>query len=273
MGLFLGGSLLVLGILLIVSVFIVGKSEKASGRGPAEPRLHLPDPRRQGTARVVPELDRYIKQGDFTIVNQVVDNLESYPPENQEEIRRLLRKAGLVEKYKDNLTNIDSKVRAVTVERLGKLGGDGVPELLFRAMADNNEEVRLAATAALKKTGDPAIAGWLVAALKEPNRWLPARVAEVIISLGEEAVPALHAAVDDTDPVFMGYIIEILGEIGDRSSLDLLHRALRNYTGNIRLQAAGALGKIGHCSSVPLLVETLKDPEVKIKVQAPRNER
>lgn len=245
--------------------------KRSWGKNLPTTKKNLSDALRHGSLQVIPRLDKYIQEGAYEQVNQVVDEIESYPPEQQEQIRRALRESGLMEKYKNDLKNVDYKVRAVTAERLGKLGGAGVPEQLFQAMADNNEEVRLAATAALKKVVDPTIAGLLVGALKEPNKWLPARVAEVLISLGQAAVPALHAALDETDPLSMGYVIEILGEIGDKSSADLLHRALRNSSGNIRLQAAGALGKIGHRASVPLLVKALRDPEIKVKVQAVRS--
>lgn len=241
MGLIFGIGLLVLGIILITGVFLFGLR-----KGETQP----------GTKNNIHSGALLNGSGDTAKIDF---NLPEGDPE------------GLVEHYRKYLRDPDPKIRAIAVERLGSTGGEGVPGLLFRAMADKNEEVRLAATAALKELADPSIAGLLVNALKEPNKWLPARVAEVLISLGSLAVPALRSALEDSDPVFRAYVIEILGEVGDRSSVDTLHLALGDSVANIRRQAAAALGKTGYPGSVGFLVEALNDPEIKVKVQAIRS--
>ena len=184
---------------------------------------------------------------------------------------RFFEDSGDVEKYKLDLADRDYKVRAISVERLGNVGGPGVPELLFNAMADKNEEVKLAAAAALKRLKDPEVAYSLVGALREPNKWLPARVAEVLVSLGQAAVPVLHEALHDEDPAVRGYVIEILGEIGDKSSADALHLALQDKNANIRLQAAAALGSLAHPDSAVFLADILGDPELKVRIQVIRS--
>ncbi len=271
MGWILSSGLLVLGILLIAVVFVVGKNKARSGPKTTVQNKTLGSARRESPVEILPELQKYIQESDFRAIDRVIDGLESYPPDKQEIIRRFCRESTVVESYKTNLTDIDYKIRAISANRLGKIGGKDVSELLFRAMADRNEEVRLTATAALKHSGDASIAGLLVDALKEPNKWLPARVAEVLISLGQASTPALHAALKEDDPVFRGYVIEILGEIGDQSSGNALHQALRDDNCNIRLQAARALGQIGQRDSVNLLAQLLHDPEIKVKVQAIRS--
>jgi HEAT repeat protein len=177
----------------------------------------------------------------------------------------------LVEQLKTGLNNRDYKVRVKSVEQLGNVSIKGLSGVLFQAMADKNEEVRLAAAAALKKTNDPSIAGALVSALKEPHKWLPARVADVLIFLGEPAVPVLHDALSDNDPIYCGYIIEILGEIGAEKSTQHFYHMLKNESVNIRLQAAKALGKTAPVGSANIVAELLEDPEDKVKIQAIRS--
>lgn len=176
--------------------------------------------------------------------------------------------SGDVEQYKKGLTDQDPKIRALSAERLGDAGGSGISELLFEAMADKNEEVRLAATAALKKLRDPSVAFRLAQALRDPNKWLPARVAEVLVSLGQASVPALHAEINHHDPIVRGYVIEILGEIGDVSAAESLQQALSDTDANIRLKAAEALGSLSHPGSVEYLAGVLEDPEFKVRIQA-----
>ncbi|MBU7007530.1 HEAT repeat domain-containing protein [Phosphitispora fastidiosa] len=181
------------------------------------------------------ELERHVRERNFAVIEQITREIKGYPAEKQKLIRGTLT------------------------------------EPLFMAMADKREEVRLAAAEALKSMGDASIAGSLVQSLKEPNRWLPARTAEVLVALGQSAVPALLAALEDDDSVFRGYLIEILGEIGEPSSVSALQYALSDKAMNVRLEAARALGKIGNKNSIPSLVEALGEPEVKVVVQAVRS--
>jgi len=202
--------------------------------------------------------------GKKSFVNQEPDDLRESAKSGPEGIRGF-------EHYKQGLTDTDPKIRAASAERLAGFEGPETADLLFMAMADKNEEVRMAATAALKKLRDPTIAPRLVEALKEPNKWLPARVAEVLVPLGQAALPALQAALNWEDPVTKGYVIEILAEIGDSSSIEALHESLKDSNSNIRLQAARALGKIADKGSVVFLEELLCDPEIKVRVQAIRS--
>lgn len=270
MGWLIGGGLLV-AIIVITAVFFIGKKRSEPACGLREPDSSLPDVFKGDPVELTTELESYIREENFKSVSRIVDFMETHPPEKQDEIRRIIIDSGFIKHYKTDLADIDYKTRILSVERLGKLGGDGVPELLFKAMADKNEEVRLAATAALKKQGDPAISHLLVGALKEPYKWLPARVAEVLVALDRAALPALQGALDEKDPVFRSYVIEIMGEIGDSSSAETLYPALRDANSNIRLQAARALGKIRCPGSANFLLELLNDSEVRVRVQAIRS--
>ncbi len=273
MGLLVGGGLLLLGIILIVGVFVLGSNRQEENSRQEEPDRHghLSDILRHSPVELIPELEKSIREGDYQAVDLVIDGLDYYPAEKRDAVLRFLTESGAAEHYKTKLIDVDYRVRAAAAERLGKIGGPGAAELLFQAMADKNEEVRLAATAALQKQGDPSVSPRLVKALKEPNRWLPARIAEVLVSMGQPCVPALHDALHESDPVFRGYVIEILGEIGDKSTVGVLHGALRDSNSNIRLQSARALGKIASPESVPLLIDLAADPEVKVRVQAARS--
>ncbi|WP_418791224.1 HEAT repeat domain-containing protein [Phosphitispora sp. TUW77] len=214
------------------------------------------------------KLEREIRDKNFIVIEQIIGEINSYPAEKQKIIRDILSDSGVAEHYQAQLSDSNSALRAAAAETLGKIRDLKAQEPLFMAMADKNEEVRLAATEALKSLGDPSIAELLVKSLKDPNRWLPARVAEVLVSLGNGALPALQDALEDNDPNFRGYIIEILGEIGIPSSVSALHRALMDRSVNVRLEAARALGKIGSKESVQPLIEALGEPEIKVVVQA-----
>lgn len=265
-----GMGLFIIGIILIAGYFLIGRGSKR-----VRPQSTKPVPERtislKLAAEVETELAKLAAAGKLKAVDQIVDSLEHYPPEKQQIIRNFVIQEGIVQRYQTDLTDVDYKVRSINAERLGKIGGSGTAELLFKAMSDKNDEVRMSATTALKSMADPSIASFLVNALKDPYKWLPARIAEVLVAIGTAGVPALHRALDNDDPALKGYIIEILGEIGDASSAHHLNQILKDSNTNIRLQAARALGKIGQPSSVQPLAGLLEDPEVKVKVQAIRS--
>lgn len=220
---------------------------------------------------VVQKINQYILEGKYELIDGVIDQLERFPRDKQEIIRHAVSQPAVNERYRNSLTDTDYKVRAASAERLGKIGGEGAAVLLFNAMADRNEEVRLAATASLKKIKDPSVASMLIEALKFPNKWLPARIAEVLLSLGEVSVTALEGALTDNDPVIRGYVIELLGEMGTKVSAPTLYPALKDENSNVRLQAARVLGRMGSPEAITLLAELLNDPETKVRVQAVRS--
>lgn len=220
---------------------------------------------------VVQKLRKHIEKADYEFIDGVVDQMEFFPREKQNLIRQALDQPVIRDRYCFGMTDKDFNTRAASCERLGKIGGEGVAVLLFNAMADKNEEVRLAATAALKKIKDPSVAGMLIGALKFPNKWLPARIAEVLMSLGQAAVTALQEALQDNDPVIRAYVVELLGEMGTMVPASALYPALRDEHCNVRLQAARVLGKIGLSNSIGPLIELLKDPETKVQIQAVRS--
>jgi len=263
--------LLILGVALIGGVFLVRNNKGKSSPEPAAPKNTRSQVLLKDSAEFIPELEKHIREGNYELIDEVVDEAGSFPPDKQVIIRQFIIDSGALERYKTGLADVDYKIRALSADRLGKIRARDTSALLFQAMADKNEEVRLIAATALKSVGDPSIAGMLVAALKEPNRWLPARVAEVLISFGRESLPALQEALKEKDPVLRGYIIEILGEIGDESATESLQEALGDENSNIRLQAAAALGSIRQNVSVIHLLKLLEDPEVKVRVQAIRS--
>lgn len=266
----LGAVLFIMGVVMIAGFFLIGNKDNNSKEQNHKIKQNLTEALRTGNVELAVEINKYLAKGDYEAVNQVVDELDSYDTSVQEAIRSALAESQLMEQYKEGIKANNYKERAISLERFAKIGGKEVTVVLFEAMADKNDEVRLVATNALKKLADPELAKMLVAALKEPNKWLPARVAEVLVSLGKDAVPALKEAIHDNDPVFRGYIIEMLGEIGDKSSLESLYAALIDNNSSNRLKVVRAISQIGDPESVGFLLKMLDDPENKVKVQAIR---
>lgn len=209
-----------------------------------------------------------VRKSDTETVGLVVDNLDKYEPDIRNQIIRLLEQEGVVEGYINWLRGKDIEQKKVAARRLAQIGSSQTVMPLVEAIADKNEEIRLMAAGALKRIKDPAGIEPLIRALKEPMKWLPARIAEVLVALGPPAVPALLAGLQDPDPEFKGYIIEILGEIGDKGSLNILAGVLRDEYPAVRAKAAAAISNIGGSEAVQALLAALTDTDLKVRNQA-----
>lgn len=217
---------------------------------------------------VTEKLLKAVRKSDKETIGTVVDNLDKYEPAVRDGVVQLLEQEGIVVSYINCLRGNDIELKKVAARRLAFIGSPQAVMPLLEAVADKNEEVRLLAAGALKRIKDPAGIEPLIRALKEPMKWLPARIAEVLVELNRTAVPALLTALDDPDPEFKGYIIEIIGEIGDKGCIVKLSEVLRGDSPAIKAKAAAALGSIGGSEAVQALQAALADVEPKVRSQA-----
>ena len=226
--------------------------------------------------RILTDLERGVPEGfleavrksDMATVGLVVDNLERYEAGIRDRVLLLLEQEGVVDSYISQLKGKDIEQKKIAAQKLALIGSPQAVRPLVEAIADKNEEVRLVAAAALKRIKDPAGIEPLIRTLKEPMKWLPARIAEVLVELGPLAVPTLVAGLGDPDPEYRGYIIEILGEIGDAGCLDPLTGQLQAADAVVRAKAVTAIGSIGGWEAVQALLAALADADPKVRLQA-----
>lgn len=209
-----------------------------------------------------------IRKSDMDTVGLVVDNLDKYEPEIRGEVVQLLEQEGIVERYIMWLRGKDIEEKKIAAGKLAHISSPQAVMALVEAIADKNEEIRLVAAGALRRIKEPSGIAPLIRALKEPMKWLPARIAEVLVELGPLAVPALLAGLEDPDGEFKGYIIEILGEIGDPGSLSKLAGVLGDNNPALRARAVAAIGNIGGSAAVQALLAALQDNDKKVRIQA-----
>lgn len=216
-------------------------------------------------------LKKYLNKGKIDEIELIIDRLEALSEENRREVRDFLKENGFQERLAALLADRDYRVRVRAVGRLALIGGPGTAEVVFEAMADKNEEVRMAAAEAIRVLNDPSIIPDLINALKQPNKWLPARIAETLLYFGSQAIPAMIKALEKEEPIVRAYLIEILGEIDDPGILFPLAACLKDSDSQVRLQALRALGKSGEKGTEEILIRALEDPEPKVQIQALRS--
>jgi len=86
------------------------------------------------------------------------------------------------------------------------------------------------------------------------------KAAEEIINIGARAVPVLIKQLDDKS-LHRGFIIAILGAIGDPTAIPVIKKYINDEDESIRWPAIEALAKIGNNESIGVLLNLYKNPD------------
>lgn len=197
--------------------------------------------------------------------------LEILPSLDQEETdwwRKTLQELGWEAFFITSLTGPAKEERLMAIEMLGFIDGPNSLWPLMNALTDKDDGIRFAAAASLKKLSDPRLLGVLIDALEVPERWLPARVAEVLIATGSRGARALAEAFPFSRGPAKKMMLEILGEIGDESSFPILLEGLKDPDASIRARALKSLGQLGEEKAIPYLERALAAAEWEVRGEA-----
>ncbi len=104
-----------------------------------------------------------------------------------------------------------------------------VKTLIFEGLRDRNENIRLKATEALRKTDKQILKQLFIDSLKDEDEYVRLKA------------------------------VELLGSLDTQEAADALISALKDSDGNVRMKAVQALGKIRYKKAVPYLINALKD--------------
>lgn len=165
------------------------------------------------------------------------------------------------------LVSPDPDIRRLAVDTLGTLGDTNSIEAVESALNDSHWGVRVAALHVLGKLGGIKEIPFLMEAIKDPD---PMVRKHAILTLGDirsvTAIPALVQQLADMEMSKHAFVS--LLKFG-RQGLPWLHRhMLKNYTVDIRVRLIDLIGKIGDRKSVEPLLELLNDPAPAIRLAA-----
>lgn len=163
---------------------------------------------------------------------------------------------------------IDKRIHAIEI--LGLIGGRKSLWPLLGALGSRNANICFAATAALKELQAPGLIETLVESLGVPERWPPARVAEIIMAKGKDAVMPILDKLPTASTIAKGNMIELLGELGDVRAVPYLIEGVEDEDPGIRAKSASALAKInGPVMGVTdSLQQALKDEAWEVRAHA-----
>ncbi len=122
-----------------------------------------------------------------------------------------------------------------------------------RALADPDENIRIAAVEALKALGDAAT-DYIVAALSDSHYAVRCAAAETLGVIGDKrTLPFLITAVGDPDEEVRTAAAHALGALGDSRAVPALVGLFLDPSGNVRIAAAEALAAIGSAAVEPVI--------------------
>ena len=166
------------------------------------------------------------------------------------------------------LLSTDEEVRLNGLQSLSHYAGEERLDLVCAALGDGSWRIRKEAiNLFLSLPPANATAERIVALLyDEENAGLRNAAAEILVKLGSSVLPILTKAAESPDPDVRKFILDILGDIGDRQATPLLLRLLKNDAEtNVRAAAAENLGKIRDARAVPEMVSALSSPDLLVQ--------
>lgn len=166
------------------------------------------------------------------------------------------------------LLSPDEEVRLGGLRSLYHYDGEVRFDLISAALGDTSWRIRKeAVNLFLSLPQALSFAERIVALLyDEENAGLRNAAAEILTRLGSAALPVLLRSVDSPDPDVRKFLLDILGDIGDRRATPLLLRLLQDDAeANVRAAAAENLGKIRDPLVVPAMVNVLSASDLLVQ--------
>lgn len=158
------------------------------------------------------------------------------------------------------INDSDWRVRKTAVDALVDIGGEEVFEGLFKALfSEDNAGARNSAAEAFVKTG-PQAAASLCKRLNEPDADVRKFIVDIIGEIADKSsIPALIGMLDDPDENVRASAVEHLGKMKAVEALDRLVLIMRTEDQWLAFTAAAALGELGDKRAVPPLIEAAAD--------------
>lgn len=183
--------------------------------------------------------------------------------------QRDLVKATYSDKWYDLLATypeLPPALRAQVLEALGYIHNEHVVDFLLQEMKRDDDGIRLAASAAMKKQDPLLTIEPMLDALAKPEVFLASRVYDVLKAIGPKLVPIILKKIETTDTTGQVVMIQLLGAFGDTTVIPVLGEMALQGDYKIRKVAVEALTQIGTDAIWPILNLLIDDPNWQIRL-------
>lgn len=163
-----------------------------------------------------------------------------------------------IDDLRRDLIDANPDVRRDAVLRAAGISDRSGMEVLLRGLHDPEWRVRKTAVEVICQRADKDVIEGLAAILEsEENAGARNSAVEALVRIGPASVPSLLERLPRSEGDVRKFIVDILGEIGDRRAADGLVSLLKDSDENVRSSAIEALGRLGDVSVAPALIEIL----------------
>jgi HEAT repeat protein len=139
-------------------------------------------------------------------------------------------------------------------------------ERLIDQLETGDANARAVAVWSLGRLADERAAASLIAHFRDPDRFVRLECVEALGRLGALAVPALVAALEESD--LRPYAASALATLGDERAVEPLIEALQQPSWDYRWEAAEGLGKLRAEAAVGPLLQALQDRDAGVRAMA-----
>ena len=235
-----------------------------------------------------------------TVRDKLLRQSEQLKGIDKDHMTDVFQRLGLVDQEIDALASNKWWRRLEAAVNLGNMRSQEAVRPLTAAVQDSNEDVRLAAVRSLGQLGTAQGLRVLLDALEDESQWTPAKILEILVSIGPEVAPEivprladgrnptsrklyvelcghlrlldgvtpLQALADDPDPEVRAAVARALGMIGHDSATETLKGLLTDQEDLVRAEAARALGGLGSVETAEHLQRALDDPDWQVRRNA-----
>lgn len=177
----------------------------------------------------------------------------------------------MLEHIEKHLAHVDVEVRRQAVLMLNRPAeGEESAKLLLKAMQDGSWRVRKTAVETLIDNYplELYITGLINLLYLEDNAGARNSAIEALVKLGKKVTGYLIEAFDSPSADIRKFVIDIIGQLGDRKAIPLLVDAMRDEDENVRAAAVEYLGNMKESSVVDSLFEVLEGEDLWIAYPA-----
>ena len=220
----------------------------------------------------IAHLQQAVKTKDRqTVLEKLLQQSAQLKGMDKDHMTDVFQRLGFVQESIGALNSRDWWRRREAAVDLGNMHSQDAVQPLVSAVQDSNEDVRLAAVTSLGRLGAARGLGVLLDALEDGDRWTPAKILEILVSMGpeieSEILPGLAAA---HSSMSRKLYVELCGHLRILEGVQPLRSMANDPDIEVRAAVAQALGMIGHDAAAETLVGLLADQEGPVRAEAAR---
>lgn len=251
-----------------------------------------------GEDRLSYDLKNLINERAPFSLNDIVAVYNRVSPSMQYALSKQIINSQLLQSYFDHRNHEDFSAKTL-IAAYHISPDEKLLSQFVELLASRDEMSQMLATRLLSGVHDNKSLTYLALALAQPQRFVPARIAEIFASIGEPAaklltrlLPEIYGdsrrrvlealaiikvpydidnillCLQDSDATVRAAAVAALGERGCDNAAQLLRTATTDQVWQVRAAAAKALGKIGDKAALPLIRQLTQDDQWWVRANA-----